>query len=252
MYIKQYSGGQSMARKDLNLSLDQSLIHQRHLRKLAPAATDAPDSQKPGKQTTAAAAKPRQNIQTITISIIAVTNMAFLLVAGIWLSTLQYTIAGPTTTPIPPALTPRVESMLAEANERLGSVQRQLDELKLTFDAHQLLAASAYAEMEKEVRTVPAQENGSAKPVSTKEFTTAVDNWYVNLGTFSSEEAAASLQRQLHSIGRRAQISQQTNEGKIAYELRLSGFDDRESAEMTAGEIMKQTDLNGLWVWKKD
>jgi cell division septation protein DedD len=237
-----------MTRKDLNLSLGNSLIQDRaapkSMRSRVAGVSTGPKS---GKQAKAPPAASRRNIPALTIAIIAVTNMVFLLLAGLWLSTLPYTIAAPTTL----NTTPQLELMLAESNERLAALEQQLKELALVVGSQQLAAQSL------QVNNEPAP-TGTVQPdepeilVSTKEITTPTDNWYVNLGTFTSERAAVNLQSELLSLSRQANIAQRIQEGNTVFEVRLSGFDSRALAEITAGEVMGQTDLNGLSVWQVD
>lgn len=240
-----------MTRKDLNLSLDNSLIQDRPVTEsMRSNIAGVSTSQKPGKYAKAPPQASRRNIPALTVAIIAVTNMVFLLLAGLWLSTLPYTNAAPNTS-IALNTTPQMELMLAETNERLAAVELQLEELALAL-GNQQLAAMDRLDSEDKSLSEGESEDEPAIPVSAKEIKTPTDNWYVNLGTFASEQAAASLQSQLLSIGRRPSIVQRVQEGSDVFELRLLGFGGRELAEMAAGEIMAQTDLNGLSVWQEE
>jgi len=238
-----------MTRKDLNLSLDQSLLPPRK----APESTRGTVTGKQGrpsskKQPAITPPKHRKNWHTTTIAGFAIINMAFLLAAGIWLSTLQHTLAAPIATMITGTV-PRIEIMLVDTNDRLDALQRQLYELIVVIDDHQQLTAAVYAEQEDD-QTVLVGENVPASKVSAKEIPRAADNWYVNLGTFSSEDAADRVRLQLNSTRQQAQISRYDLPGTTSFELRLAGFEDRESAELAAGEVMENTELNGLTIWK--
>ena len=235
-----------MTRKDLNLSLDQSLLPPEKAQGSTPGATSGKQD-RPGskKRPTAATLARRENWRTITIAGFAVLNMAFLLAAGIWLSTLQHTISRPLTA-ITTGTVPRIEIMLVETHDRLDALQGQLDELVVAIDDQQQYIASVYAEKGNDRAMLP-DKNDPTKTFSIKETPTAADNWYVKLGTFSSEEAAARFSLQLGST---RQISRYDLPGSTSFELRLSGFEERESAEMVAGDIMEQTKLNGLTIWK--
>ena len=235
-----------MTRKDLNLSLNQSLLPPEKVQGSTHGATTGKqDRPGPKKRPTVATHARRENWHTMTIAGFAVLNMAFLLAAGIWLSTLQHTIGAPVTA-MTTVTVPRIEIMLVEAHDRLDALRGQLDELVVAIDDHQQFTASVYAEKGDDRSMLPDNDD-PAKTFSIKEIPNAADNWYVKLGTFSSEEAAARFSLQLGST---RQISRYDLPGSTSFELRLSGFEERESAEMVAGDIMEQTKLNGLTIWK--
>ncbi|MFT6050659.1 MAG: cell division septation protein DedD [Candidatus Azotimanducaceae bacterium] len=239
-----------MTRKDLNLSLDNSLIQDRATTKsMRSGIADASAGPRSGKHTKTSPAASRRNIPALTTAIVAVANMVFLLLAGLWLSTLPYTIAAPNTSR-DLNTTPQLKLMLAESNERLAGLEQQLKELALAVSSQQTLAAQNRISSEDRSLAATTLLDETEITVFTKEIITPTDNWYVNLGTFISEQAAVNLQSQLLSLSRQANIAQRVEQGRNVFEVRLSGFDSRVLAETAAGEVMDQTDLNGLSVWQ--
>ena len=238
-----------MSRKDLNLSLDQSMLQHQAQHK---PARDTPVAShvRPGLRKKPAGTAPgnRSNWALMLIAGVAIVNMAFLLAAGIWLSTLQHTIASQTAANATD-IAPRLEILLIDTNDRLAALQQQFDELRLSFHDHQQLTASVNARIKQAEAASPVQ-NMPAEESLPKEMPIAADNWYVSLGTFSSEVDSARVRSQLDSIGQLAQVSRYDDKGKASFELRLAGFKDRESAEVAAGSILEKTNLNGLSVWK--
>ncbi len=238
-----------MSRKDLNLSLDQSMLQ--HQVQHEPARdTSVVNNDRLGLRKKAAPPPPayRNNWAFMLIAGVAIVNMAFLLAAGIWLSTFRHTIATPVAA-IATDIAPRLEILFIDTNDRLAALQQQFDQLTLSFNDHQQLTISVDAR-KKQGETVPPVQNISAEEFLPKEMPIAADNWYVSLGTFSSEADSARVRSQLDSIGQLAQVSRYDDKGKASFELRLAGFKDRESAEMAAGSILEKTNLNGLSVWK--
>jgi len=237
-----------MTRKDLNLSFDQSLVQ--HSTTQTPPLRNViqlpggPKSKKPVKKPPS---RRHPGIQTVTMAAIAFINIAALLLAAYWLSSLQPAVPRPAA-----GIAERSEFVLLEINEKITSMHGQLDTLQLTvLKQEQLLAQLVIGDAEDTQETIDTNKN-TENPVLTKESPKPADNWYINLGTFISEEEAVGVKRQLRSIGLEAQIRHEVQGGTTAFEVHLPGFEDRDSAELAARKIMEQTRLNGLWVWKSD
>ncbi len=239
-----------MATKDLNLSLDQSLApgELSHAAKQKPAFGGEPQQLQSGDRKTAFATSSRRNFAAITISLVVIVNMAFLLLAGIWISTFPGSHAQ-TNTPSVADATAVVELKIAETNSRLDLLQQQVHELiELIKTQQQFAEASGKVSAEEE----PIIKSGADIIDFTNESTNPVDNWYINLGTFDTEKLASSAQKQLLAMGQQPDIQRTEQVSSTTFELVISGFSDRESAELAAGYIMENSDLNGLSIWKEN
>ena len=251
-----------MTSKDLNLSLDQALFQGRTEKKRqsqAPAPgrisrITAEQSAPPGhrKRSDKPLAKPRASRQWLVVSCVAVANMLFLLLAGIWLSGNTYYATAPYNT-APAETSADIVASLAQVTDRLNTLEIKLENLQLSLDRQQLQKP-----VESENSSPPVNEQPPASPSKIDDTPVAdsgepssvqvkVKPWHVNLGNFDSREAAAATQYRVAAIGHRAEISPPASEG-TGYQVILPGFSDRESAEFAANQIMLQTDLNGLWV----
>lgn len=235
-----------MTRKDLNLSLDRGLLEQGAHQHRAPPNPDAVvdfSSRQPKQR--AARQKSRQpragQWSAITIAIIAVANMLFLMVAGIWLSGHTYdSAARPDATGVD--ISPEINLLLLQVDNRLKTIEQQLGSLQLALDEQQSIAASDSFDLDSHVReTLGQQQETVTAPAP-------APAWHINLGNFDSREVALGLQQRLQAIGHQTRIKPATSDGKTSYRVILAGFDQRESAELVAKQIMAQTDLNGLWV----
>ncbi len=75
--------------------------------------------------------------------------------------------------------------------------------------------------------------------------------WVVNVSTITDPAAMADFSRQVAALGYTLERSEagppQSGESKV----QIVGFADRQSAELAARQIMRQTAVSGLWVWQE-
>ncbi|MFT4518743.1 MAG: hypothetical protein ACI9JM_001128 [Halioglobus sp.] len=239
-----------MARKNLNLSLDRDLLEP----SIDPNWT-LPDPEN-GVRLVSDKQKKRTPEQTqghvggrpwtaITVGIIAVANMLFLLTAGIWLSGHSFN---------PPAqlrpalaeITPELELILVQIDNRLNTIEQQLGGLHLALNEQQSTTVPDSFNIDSHMREALSQyENTPSAP-------TPAPGWYINLGNFDGKEVALELQQRLQAIGLQSQIKTSASADTTSFLVVLPGFSDRESAELAAKQIMEQTDLNSLWVAQEE
>lgn len=190
-------------------------------------------------------------------------NLFFLIIAVFWLSHQN---------PQPDNITHNVKAIVEEdtrtniepIKEQLLQLQQQLDQITVSLHEQQRLIATSSQDLNvdiqdvaQQVQTLNAIKTTTNKPgivVSKKaeEAITPTKGWHVNLGTFSTKDAALRLQKKLLALGHSAQINTTTFDNKTAYRVQLPGFNDRDSAEKGARRIMDETNLNGLWAWKDE
>lgn len=192
-----------------------------------------------------------------------VINLLFLLLAGLWLSnhnSQSATITSSKTMPLNSSDVKTIESI----NQNLAALQTKVEQIELTLHEQQRLIATSSKDLSNDIeqlnqkvdaiklltteKSKPAPKKEVSKPISKKPAT----HWYVNIGTFSSKDAAQRLQKQLLTLGHSVQINTTSFDNKPAYRVQLPGFKDREAAESTARQIMEKTNLNGLWAWKDE
>jgi len=168
------------------------------------------------------------------VATIALTNMAFLVLAGLWLS--GYGREAPRT-PAPAAgMAPELADALPGVQAQLGELRRELRLLQTAIDAQrQLLVAAHLARSEATATPAPEAAGAATEP----------PRWHINLGEFSSRAEAAALGEQLAQLGHPGAVVA-ADGGPVT--LRLAGFGARQEAEAAAAEIMARTSLNGLWV----
>ena len=250
-----------MTNKDLNLALDNSFIQPTSISEdersnqttpKAPMPThtkcDATTTPKPSKLPRGLALES-SHYKWLVIAVVFI-NMLFLLLAGLWLSAQEEPPREMIITAAPKA-DKNAEPMLNELNDKLLSLDQKLDQLQLTVSEQQRLIASSALDLDKRLQALSLQSKSTLK-TETKKTPLPPKSWYVNLGTFSTKEAALKLQKQVQDLGPQVQINTTSLDNKTAYRVQLPGFKDRESAEKIAHQIMAETNLNGLWAWKDD
>jgi|GEM_PF-660212 len=279
-----------MTNKDLNLALDQNLIqlsskqkdvdeqqpHDLETANLEPITGFTQDDQNPPNKHHA---EPRSSLDAIQQSPLLWLSIALLLLllllAGLWLTNQSNQSATDSFNSVS-STNQSIEAnqaQLEKLNNKVLSLQQQIEQLKLSLHEQQSLITTSSEGMNKEIRALshqlqtskakatsnptPTSEAIPGKATSSKESNTpapkkTTNNWYVNLGTFSSKKSAQRLQKQLSVLGHSAQINTTSLEDKLAYRVQLPGFTDRESAELAARQVMDKTNLNGLWAWKDE
>lgn len=235
-----------MSAKDLNFSLDRAPPsggpRDRASRPRRPATSGLRAVREPG---VAPAGKPApargRSGGAWLAATIALANMAFLVLAGLWLS-------GIGREPLPER--PAADA-LADATSSLHAVQAQLGELRREVTLLQA-AVDAQRQLLVAAHLARTDERGAAgeEPGATA-ATAAAEQWYINLGHFATRPEAAAQQEKLASLGYTGSVVVAA-EGANPFALRLPGFPARAAAEEAANDIMGRTDLNGLWVTTGD
>ncbi len=151
---------------------------------------------------------------------------------------------------VPNRILDNIQVSQQRTEQKALDLANQVDQLELQLLDQQKLNADAINNVHEQLSSLVTSMK---KAVATKKDlikTKPVERWSVNLGTFSSREAAAKLQQQVLANGYSAEINETLLESKKAYRVQLQGFKNRSSAEETAHSIMEKTNLNGLWVSK--
>ena len=171
---------------------------------------------------------------------VALANMLFLLLAGIWLSGYGRMPATPPAT----GVTPITESGLADLRTQLDAVQQQLAGLQTVVEAqHRLLVVTQRKLADAAPAPAAEPDAGQAAPDPL---------WQVNIGHVHAQEESATMQRELQALGYAAEITAETRAESEGFRVLLTGFGDRDAAELTAKDIMARTRFNGLWVSRSD
>ena len=135
-------------------------------------------------------------------------------------------------------------------DRNLAALDSRITQLQLTLAEQQRVFNSALLDLQDQVSpSVPeaAKKPGTAQPVAPP-----AGQLVVNAGTFSTLVAAESVQKQLAPLGYDALLQEVAIAGEPTYKVQITGLDDRASAEEVARQIMAQTGIHGLWVWKDD
>lgn len=252
-----------MTNKDLNLALDQSFIQPKPLSERGPTHPEpqinpAPTSPQNGQDPTTphlgpvptgwlSRKSPRHEWIIVTV---VFANMLFLTLAGFWLSAQENQPSEIKVTKTAPSRDP-LKITLSKLDTKLLSLDQKLNQLQLTLNEQQRLIATSSLNLDKQVQGLSLQLKNTAE-TAPKKSTPPTKAWHVNLGTFSTKEAALRLQQQILALGHQVKINNTSLDDKTAYRVQLPGFKDRESAELIARQIMDKTNLNGLWAWKDD
>jgi len=122
--------------------------------------------------------------------------------------------------------------------------------LQLTVAQQQQVFNSALLDLQDQVALSVAE--AAEKPGAAQATVPPAGQWVVNAGTFSSLDAAEAVQKLLLPLGYQALLQNVQVAGEATYKVQITGLDDRASAEEVARQIMAQTGIHGLWVWKDD
>ncbi len=238
-----------MSAKDLNLSFDRELARARDASSgPAPvrnerggiAEQQQPASGRPPpRKALKRASRPAKTQQWVMPAVIALANMVFLVVAGIWLTGTSYPRV-PARDPAAMAAAPQAEADLSSLQTQLDVMQQQLVGLQSTLEEQQrLLLFTRLEAMQPAGADQTDAEDAAASPEK------ASPAWQINLGHFDTRDEAVSMQRELAALGYTADIATADDAGVT---LLLGGFGERKLAELAAKDIMQRTRLNGLWV----
>jgi len=126
-------------------------------------------------------------------------------------------------------------------------LQQQVEQLELQLYEQREQAATVQRDMEQFMALLHSTQTKEPTAPATNTKKTNSVLWSLNLGTFSSQEAATSLQKTVSKLGYQPTVARTNLKGKTAYRVQLPGFNSREAAEKVADLLMNKTNLNGLW-----
>lgn len=85
-------------------------------------------------------------------------------------------------------------------------------------------------------------ENTNTKKIAAKK------TWLVNLGTFSSEEAAETVRENVSALGYNVRIVRTNADNKSVLKVQLGDFSSWRSAQSIVDQLESKTGITGLWV----
>jgi hypothetical protein len=243
-----------MTDKDLNLSLDQSLLKPRRETDQRDIPTDtaqtSPETDLTEDHPGLKQPKIERPQQTEWLLIAVLASNLLLVITIIFLLTQQPDTNNPADKLAPTendnrlSLESKMDQMNRQFEQYIGQLNQQLEQFQVSLLDQQRQQTSALLDLSENIE----QKIGDLKKESTGTTTSA--DWHVNVGTFSNNEAATQLKKQIDAIGYQAEINHVSLDDKIVYRVQLPGYKDRETAENAAREIMDKTNLNGLWAWE--
>ena len=202
---------------------------------------------------------PSTRAPWILAAAIAVMNMLFLVLAGLWLTGTEFQ-----SRPLPTEVAPQDASA---SNERLNALGTQMATLNQQMSELRSEIEQLRAPLPSDITVSTGPDNGKVlgdsasaatdspladpEPADPAPVENAVDSprtWQVNLGDFNTRSAAQATLAQLGKIGLQGQIRTDASSGSASYMVTLDNFVQREDAEAVANDIMRKTELNGLWV----
>ena len=178
---------------------------------------------------------------------IAFANMLFLILAGIWLSGLPLGTSTQTTS-IAAQKASEITFTLTEMNHRLDAISQALLDLQVTTKIRLQPPLADPFDINRQIRQALADHENSSDATAAKKESAAPLSWRVNLGTFSSREEALKKQQRIKTFGYHAKINPITRDTQTTFEIVLTGFNNRKSAELVANQIMERANLDSLWV----
>jgi len=230
-----------MAKKDLNLTLDEDF---------APGAGSRP---KQAHKNRVMRAEPRPAVvrqQRLwpAVLLILVVNITFMATAVYWysggdLSTLAER-PGSARAPLE-----RLAVQLASLEVRMGELAGALQPAVHGNREEIAAVAASLQQLQAQVSGLQADMAAPSAPIASK---AKVPEWLLNLGSFDDAGQARALMEKCQALGYSPEIIEQSAAGEALYVVALAGFEDRDAAELSAQAIMEQTDLNGLWAWKRE
>ena len=240
-----------MVAKDLNLSLKQRPVQPKDNpisgRSSAEPTAIAKHSAVSPKNRQAKASNRNNKGLWIGFFVIAFANMLFLLLAGIWLSGLPLGTSIQTT-PIAAQNASEITLTLTGVNRRLDAISEALLDLQVTAKIQPQAAVSEPLDINRQIRQALADHYNSGNATAAKTESAAPISWRVNLGTFSNRKEALNKQQKIESFGYHAKINPIARDTQTIFEVVLTGFSNRESAEQVANQIMERANLDSLWV----
>lgn len=126
-------------------------------------------------------------------------------------------------------------------------LHQQVEQLELQLYEQREQTATVQRDMEQFITLLRSTQTKKPTTPATNTKKTNSVLWSLNLGTFSSKEAANTLQKTVNKLGYPPTVTATSLKGKTAYRVQLPGFNSREAAEKVADQLMNKTNLNGLW-----
>jgi len=98
------------------------------------------------------------------------------------------------------------------------------------------------------IETTNSASSHDSTPSAASTTSSAVENWFINIASFSDPSAASSTHKKVHHIADSAAIKPVSVNGKTLYRIRADGYHSRADAEHEAQTLQTQLGLSGLWV----
>lgn len=130
-------------------------------------------------------------------------------------------------------------SRLTTLEDALASLSSQVEEVAHSTEESKALLAEA-AEKKSAAQTSADLGNSETRG--------GVENWFINIATFSDPKAASKIHGKVQKIADTASVKPITINGKTLYRIRADGYNSREGAEGKAQALQTQLGLSGLWV----
>jgi hypothetical protein len=197
-----------------------------------------------------------RNWQLFAFAGLAIANIAFMLLTRPWPT--QQTEQPPIETHL--RALEQLNNELIQVTNQLTSLQQDFKKLQLTVNEQQQLIISTAADITEKTQGFFLETQKTPVKSEPVASVAVLKPWYINLGSFPTSSEALTVQQQVKSLGYNADISSVTIPNEpggsanaiTGHQLRITGFEDQKSAEATAAQIMNSSELNGLWVWKKN
>lgn len=130
-------------------------------------------------------------------------------------------------------------SRLTTLENALASLSNQVKEVAHSAEERKALLVEAAEKKSTEQTSADLANSGTSG---------AVENWFINIATFSDPRAASNIHGKVQKIADSASIKPITINGKTLYRIRADGYKSRGDAEDKAQVLQIQLDLSGLWV----
>jgi cell division septation protein DedD len=72
--------------------------------------------------------------------------------------------------------------------------------------------------------------------------------WLVNLGSFSSEQSAGTMQKKISALGYNVRIKRSTVNNKPVLKVQVGDFASKDAAQSIVDQLENKTTIKGLWV----
>ena len=148
--------------------------------------------------------------------------------------------------------TPAPWRALEVLEEDVRALHAHLEQSQLAVQEQQRLITSALLDIDAKLTALDVERAARGEPPGVAEEQVAPDAWVINVSTLTEPEKATLLVEQLLGMGYEARVVPTDSGEQTGHRVQVTGFGQRASAEQAARQIMGQTELNGLWVWKDE